>query len=214
MTPRRRPFVRLLPAALVLAAAGCTTTATTATTAVTDPEPPAKASATAPSCPGGTFRWTGVTREVRLTEVSPVVKVDDGYRGWLTFHTRLVRNIVPRVDTSDGSVSAHRVLAALAKHLKLWEVGEFAAPGEDSADREHHPVKMDPLGHGGRLVYARSVTVVEGGFTVSCPGRDVYGSVTTWVNGNSGASLACGVDPGDEAWVKEAYRLVCGGDTA
>ncbi|MEU2619781.1 hypothetical protein ABZ642_16890 [Streptomyces sp. NPDC007157] len=209
MTPRRRLFVALLPVALVLAA-GCTTTATTATT---DPEPSAKASATAPSCPGGTFRWTGVTREVRLTEVSPVVKAVDGDRGWLTFHTRLVRNIVPRVDTSDGSLSAHRVLAALARHLELWEAGEFAAPGEDSADRERHAVRMKPLGRGARFVEAEGVTVVEGSFTVACPGRDVYGSVSTWVV-DHGAALACGVDPGDEAWVKEAYRLACGGGTA
>ncbi|MEV6764123.1 hypothetical protein AB0N16_26485 [Streptomyces sp. NPDC051105] len=217
MPPRRRSFLRLLPAALVLAA-GCTTTGTTDTAATdtaatADPGPSAKASATAPSCPGGTFRWTGVTREVRLTAVSPVVKVDDGDRGWITFHTRLVRNIVPRVDTSDGSLSARRVLAALARHLKLWDLGEFAAPGEDSAHHERHAVRMNPLGHGARFVEAKGVTVIEGSFTVACPGRAVYGSVSTWAV-DHGASLACGVDPGDEAWVKEAYRLACGGGTA
>ncbi|MFD4603624.1 hypothetical protein ACFWPQ_37060 [Streptomyces sp. NPDC058464] len=195
--------------ALVLATAGCTTT--TGKAAATSPS--AKASATAPACPGGTFRWAGVTREERLTELSPVVTVKEGDSGWITFHTRLVRNVVPRVDTSDGSVSAHRVLAALAKHLKLWDVGEYAAPGEDSADRKPAPLRMGTRGHGGRYVDAKSVRVVQGGFTVACPGRNVYGSVTTWVNGNTDAGLACGVDPGGEAWVKEAYRLACGGGT-
>ncbi|MEV0179400.1 hypothetical protein AB0I54_08870 [Streptomyces sp. NPDC050625] len=79
----------------------------------------------------------------------------------------LVRNVVPLVDTSDGSVPAHRVLAALAKQ------------------------------------------VVEASFTATCPGHDVYGSVTTWF-GSYGDSVACGVDPGDDAWVQEAYRLTCG----
>ncbi|MEU6197375.1 hypothetical protein [Streptomyces sp. NPDC047061] len=199
--------------ALVLATAGCTTTTEKAAATSPSTSPSARASATAPACPGGTFRWAGVTREERLTELSPVVTVKEGDRGWITFHTRLVRNVVPRVDTSDGSVSAHRVMAALAKHLKLWEPYEYATPGEDSADRRPSPLRMGTRGHAGRYVDAKSVRVVQGSFTVACPGRDVYGSVTTWVGGNTDAGLTCGVDPRAEAWVKEAYRLACGGGT-
>ncbi|MFD8814996.1 hypothetical protein ACFV23_26790 [Streptomyces sp. NPDC059627] len=209
----RRRHIWLVLGTLVLASAGCTTTNAKTAQGAAATRPAAEASATIPTCADGTFRWAGVTREARLTEVSPVVTVREGARGRVTFHPRLVRDIVPRVDTSDGSVSAHRVLAALARHLKMWDVGEYAAPGEDSADRDLPPLRMDPLGHGGRFVDAKSVRVVEGGFTVSCPGRDVYGSVTTWVKGNSDASLACGVEPGGEAWVREAYRLACGGGT-
>ncbi|MFJ9560716.1 hypothetical protein ACIRQQ_11815 [Streptomyces fuscichromogenes] len=199
--------------ALVLVAAGCTTTTRRTTDRAAGTTPAARASATATACPGGTFRWTGVTREHRLTEVSPVVTVAEGDHRRITFHTGLVRDVVPRVDTSDPSVSAHRVLTALARHLELWEATQYAAPGEDSADRRLAPLVVGFLGHGGRYVEARSVQVVEGGFTVACPGGDVHGSVTTWVGGNSGATLACGHDPGDEAWVAEAYRLACGGGT-
>ncbi|MFG2961714.1 hypothetical protein ACGFZS_00370 [Streptomyces sp. NPDC048288] len=204
----RRRHLGIVLGALLLATAGCTTT----TVKKAEDKPSAKASATTPACPGGTFRWAGVTREKRLTEISPVVTVKDGDRGWITFRTQLVRDIVPRVDTSDGSVSAHRVLAALAKRLKWWDAEQFAAPGEESADRRPPPLKMGTLGHGGRYVDAKAVSVVEGSFTVACPGRTVYGSVTTWLNGNTDSSLECGVDPHtDEAWVKEAYRLACGG---
>ncbi|MFJ3770478.1 hypothetical protein ACIPX0_02135 [Streptomyces sp. NPDC090075] len=171
----------------------------------------ARPSATTPACPGGTFRWSGVTREERLTELSPVVTVKEGDRSSITFPVHLVRDIVPRVDTSDGSVSAHRVLASLAKQLKWWSAEELAAPGENSADREPSPIRIGFLGHGGRFVDAKAVRVVEGSFTVACPGRTVYGSVTTWLNGNTDSSLECGVEPRtDEAWIKEAYRLTCG----
>ncbi|MGW2788079.1 hypothetical protein ACWC3X_44200, partial [Streptomyces populi] len=128
----------------------------------------------------------------------------------VTFHPGLVRNIVPQVTMSDARVSAHQVLVALAKRLKRWDAQELAAPGEESADRRRYPVKADFLGHAGRFVDAEAVQVIDASFTVTCPGRDVYGSVTTWF-GDSGASLACGVNPRTkEAWVQEAYRLTCG----
>ena len=206
----RRRHLGIVLGALLLATAGCTTT----TVKKAADKPSAKASATTPACPGGTFRWSGVTREERLTELSPVVTVKKGDRGSITFPVRLVRDIVPRIDTSDGSVSAHRVLAALAKQLKWWDAEELAAPGENSADREPAPARIGFLGHGGRFVDAKAVRVVEGSFTVACPGRTVYGSVTTWLNGHTDASLECGVDPRtDEAWIREAYRLTCGGRT-
>ncbi|MFD5574816.1 hypothetical protein [Streptomyces cadmiisoli] len=130
--------------------------------------------------------------------------------GWVTFHPRLVRNIVPQVSTSDDRVSAHQVLAALAKRLKWWDVEQLAAPREESAGRRRYPVKVDHLGHTGRFVQAEGVQVVDASFTMSCPGRDVYGSVTTWF-GDVNASLACGVNPRTkEPWVQEAYRLTCG----
>jgi hypothetical protein len=154
-------------------------------------------------------RWTSVHREIRLTEVSPVVRVGEN-DGRVTFHTGLVRNVVPRVDASGGSVSAHLVLEALAKHLESWDVDQLAAPGEESADRRRYPVKVDFLGHPGRFVEAEGVQVVDASFTVTCPGKDVYGSLTTWLGGHSGASLACGVVPGKAPWVREAYRLTCG----
>ncbi|MFJ3302404.1 hypothetical protein ACIPSA_04650 [Streptomyces sp. NPDC086549] len=208
MTRRHTWTVAVLLCGVVLATTGCTAASgkprAKASAAVS-----ASASAAPPSCESGAVRWSSVRREVRLTEVSPVVQVRKS-DGWVTFHTGLVRNVVPRVDTSGGIVSAHHVLAALAKHLKWGDDAEgLAAPGEESADRELHPMKIDSLGHTGRLVVAEGIHVVDASFTVDCPGRDVYGSVTTWF-GNSRASLACGVDPGDEAWVREAYRLTCG----
>ncbi|MEU8836859.1 hypothetical protein [Streptomyces sp900116325] len=130
--------------------------------------------------------------------------------GWVTFHLGLVRNIVPQVSTSDDRVSERQVLAALAKRLGWWDAEELAAPGEESADRPRSPVKVDSLGHAGRFVEAEGVQAVDASFTVACPGRDVYGSVTTWF-ANSSASLACGVNPHTkESWVQEAYRMTCG----
>ncbi|MFF7983491.1 hypothetical protein ACFZDK_30985 [Streptomyces sp. NPDC007901] len=206
----RRRQLGIVLGALLLATGGCTTT----TGKQAEDKPSATASATAPACPGGTFRWAAVTREERLTEISPVVTVKDGDHGWITFRPQLVRDIVPRVDTSDAGVSAHRVLAALAKRLTWWDAEQFAAPGEESADRRPSPLKMGTLGHGGRYVDAKAVSVVEGSFTVDCPGRAVHGSVTTWLNGNTDSSLECGVDPRtDKAWIREAYRLACGGGT-
>lgn len=163
------------------------------------------ASASAPSCAGGSIRWASVKQETRLTEVSPVVHVRKS-DGMMTLPTVRVRNIVARFDVSDSGVSAHRVLAALADHLS---VSELPAPGEESAGRERDRGQEDFLGHEGRYVDAEGVLLIDASFTVSCPGRDVYGSVTTWF-GDSRDSLACGVDPGDAAWTREAYRLTCG----
>ncbi|MEU4087347.1 hypothetical protein [Streptomyces aureus] len=208
-TARRRGWLTVT----LLCAVAPSAVACTATTG----KPPAqkttaagtKAGAAAPYCAGGAVRWSSVNRLRRLTEVSPVVKVGEN-DGWVTFHPGLVRNIVPQVSTSDDRVPAHQVLAALAKHLKWVDVEELAAPGEESADRRRHPVRTDSLGHAGRFVEAEGVQVVDASFTVTCPDGDVYGSVITWF-GNSGASLACGVNPRTkEAWVNEAYRLTCG----
>ncbi|MFF3417435.1 hypothetical protein ACFYW9_22425 [Streptomyces sp. NPDC002698] len=121
-----------------------------------------------------------------------------------------MRNIVPQVSTSDDRVSERQVLAALAKRLKRWDLEQLAAPGEESVDRPRSPVKVDFLGHAGRFVEAEGVQAVDASFTVTCPGRDVYGSVSTWF-GDTGASLACGVNPRTkESWIQEAYRLTCG----
>ncbi|MGW7607138.1 hypothetical protein ACWGKW_07610 [Streptomyces sp. NPDC054766] len=78
-------------------------------------------------------------------------------------------------------MSAHLVLVldALAKRLKRWDTEELAAPGEKSADRERHPVKVDSLGHAGRFVGAEGIQVVDAGFTATCSGHDVFGGVTT-----------------------------------
>ncbi|MGQ4378749.1 hypothetical protein ACN6K9_001464 [Streptomyces sp. SAS_267] len=205
MTRRHGWATVALLCAVVSSAAACT--AATGKPAATEAK--AKATASAPSCAGGAVRWTSVHRERRLTEVSPVVNVRES-DGGVTFHPGLVRNIVAQVSTSDDRVSAHQVLAALTKRLKRWDVDQLAAPGKESADRRRNPVKVDFLGHAGRFVEAEAVQAVEASFTVACPGGDVYGSVTTWF-GNSGASLACGVNPGTkEPWVQEAYRLTCG----
>ncbi|MFB7336576.1 hypothetical protein ACFC00_33910 [Streptomyces adustus] len=198
--------------AVVPSAAGCTAVAgkpsvrDAATGAV---RADVRAASPAPSCSGGAFRWSSVHRGYRLTEISPVV-TDDRKGGWITFRLGLVRNIVPRVDTSDGSVSAHRVLVALAGHLSEGlDAEQLAAPGEESADRDHTPARVEAVGNGQRLVEAEGVLVVEASFTVTCPGRDVHGSVTTWF-GNAEDSIACGVDPGEHAMPKEAYELACG----
>ncbi|MFD5570497.1 hypothetical protein [Streptomyces cadmiisoli] len=198
--------------ALLCAVAPLTVACTAATgkpTARQTIEAETKATASTPSCAGGAFRWTSVHREWRLTEVSPVVEVRKS-DGRVTFHPGLVRNIVPQVNVSDDRVSPHQVLAALAKHLKWWDVEELATPGEESAGRRRYPVKVDHLGHAGRFVQAEGVRVVDASFTVSCPGRDVYGSVTTWL-GDTVAALACGVNPKTKKpWIQEAYRLTCG----
>ncbi|MEV7324229.1 hypothetical protein [Streptomyces sp. NPDC093970] len=168
-----------------------------------------KATASTQACAGGAVRWTSVRREQRLTEVSPVVNVRKS-DGWVDFHPVLVRNIVPQVSTSDDRVSAHQVLAALAKRLKWWDFEELAAPGEASADRRRYPIRADSLGHAGHFVEAEGVQVVDASFTVTCPDHDVYGSVTTWF-GHAGASVACGVNPHTkESWIREAYQLTCG----
>ncbi|MET8038772.1 hypothetical protein [Streptomyces sp. NPDC005345] len=121
-----------------------------------------------------------------------------------------MRNIVPQVSTSDDRVSAHQVLAALANHLKRWDIDQLATPGKESADRRRYPVKVDSLGHAGRFVEAEGVQAIDASFTVNCPGHDVYGSVSTWVD-RVGASLACGVNPHTkESWIQEAYQLTCG----
>lgn len=72
------------------------------------------------------------------------------------------------------------------------------------------PFKADALGHGGHFEEALGLQVIDASFTVSCPGHDAYGSVTTWLPSNSSASLACGVNPGEMPWLQEAYQLTCG----
>ncbi|WRZ92875.1 hypothetical protein OHB54_29805 [Streptomyces sp. NBC_01007] len=92
----------------------------------------------------------------------------------------------------------------------MVDTEELAAPGEESADRDRHSVKVDSLGYAGRFVEAERIQVVDASLTVTCFGHDVFGSVTTWLRGHTSDSLACGVNPINEPWVQEAYRLRCG----
>ncbi|MFC8512433.1 hypothetical protein [Streptomyces sp. NPDC057257] len=63
----------------------------------------------------------------------------------------------------------------------------------------------------GRFVEAAAVHVLRSSFTVDCPGTTTpaYGSVTAWYGTGEG-SLRCGVSPGKDPWMKEAYELTCG----
>ncbi|MFG3011099.1 hypothetical protein ACGFZB_11665 [Streptomyces cinerochromogenes] len=168
--------------------------------------PPAKPSAS-PSCGSGAFRWGAVRQETRLTGVSPVVEVgkDDG---WTTFRNIPVRTVVASIRTNGVRVSQRRALASLEKRLG-YDTGDLMAPGEDTARRPRHPDRVDFDG-AGRFVTAEAVKVVDASFAVSCPDGTHYGTVTTWLNADQGATLACGTDPGEEAWVREAYQLACG----
>ncbi|MFF3610466.1 hypothetical protein [Streptomyces sp. NPDC002580] len=149
-------------------------------------------------------------RERRLTEVSPVVKVRKGDRREIEYPVVHVRTVGARVDTVADGPTDRRVVASLAGHLHLAP-GMLARPGQTSKGRPRDKIKTGTLGEPGRFVQANGVTVVNASFTVTCPGRDedVYGSVTTW-SGDSTAFLQCGVSPGKEPWVEEAYRLTCG----
>ncbi|MEU6590774.1 hypothetical protein ABZ923_16395 [Streptomyces sp. NPDC046881] len=160
-----------------------------------------------PSCPSGTFRWGAVRQETRLTGVSPVVTVG-AYDGWTTFRNVPVRTIVASVRTNGVELSGQRTMASLARHLG-YDTSELMAPGESTARHPRHPDRIRSDG-AGRFVTAEAVKAVDASFAVTCPDGTHYGSVTTWLTGTRGDSLACGTDPGGEAWVREAYRLACG----
>ncbi|MFD5635694.1 hypothetical protein ACFWJM_16365 [Streptomyces sp. NPDC127077] len=114
------------------------------------------------------------------------------------------------METAAKGLSGRRVITSLADHLSLAPA-MLAMPGQTTVGRERDEMKTGTLGVPGRFVQANGVIVTEASFTVTCPGRDkdVYGSVTTW-SGDSTGFLKCGVDPGKEPWIEEAYRLTCG----
>ncbi|MEV6196303.1 hypothetical protein AB0M19_28345 [Streptomyces sp. NPDC051920] len=148
--------------------------------------------------------------ERRLTEVSPVMTIHEGDTREIEYPSVLVRTVRARMETAAKGLTARRVIASLADHLSLAP-GMLAMPGETTADRKRDTIKSGTLGAPGRFVQADGVTVTEASFAVTCPGSDtaVYGSVTTWSGGSAGF-LQCGVDPGKEPWIEEAYRLTCG----
>ncbi|MEU6667563.1 hypothetical protein [Streptomyces sp. NPDC046727] len=160
-----------------------------------------------PSCGFGTLRWAGVRQETELTGVSPVVTLgkDDG---WTTFRNVPVRTVVASIQANGVEVPQRRVMASLARRLG-YDTGDLMAPGESTAHHPRHPDRIDFHG-AGRFATAEAVKVVAASFAVTCPDGTHYGSVTTWLDTPRGDSLACGTDPGGEAWLREAYQLACG----
>ncbi len=192
-------------AVLLLGAAACTAQQPRQARAV----PPARPSASpsSPSCEAGALRWGTVRQETRLTALSPVVTVG-GHDGWTTFRNIPLRTVTASLHTDGVRVPQRRVMASLTRHLG-YDTGDLMSPGENTA---HHPRPPERIGSqdAGRLATAEAVRVVDASFAVECPGGTHYGSVTTWLGATRGDTLACGADPGGEAWLREAYRLACG----
>ncbi|MES9522286.1 hypothetical protein [Streptomyces capoamus] len=189
-------------AVLLLGAVACTGQRADAPRAMASVRPSAS-----PSCGAGTFRWGAVRQDTRLTGVSPVVTVGKD-AGWTTFRDVPVRTVVASVRTDGAAPPRERVLASLARHLG-YEPGSLMAPGESTARHPRHPDRIRSAG-AGRFATAEAVKVVDASFAVTCPDGPHYGSVTSWLDVPRGDSLACGTDPGAEAWLREAYRLACG----
>ena len=96
----------------------------------------------------------------------------------------------------------------VARHLGL-ENGELMSPG---ASTEDHRLRAERTRvHGaGRFLTAEAVLTLDAGFTLTCAGRTVRGSVTTWQQSFAQDAFRCGTDPGTDAWAREAYERGCG----
>ncbi|MER6264311.1 hypothetical protein ABT203_32800 [Streptomyces sp900105245] len=197
----------MLAAAVLLPvlATGCTARARHEARATPSASP--SVSLSPPACATGAIRWGAAHRKWRLVGLSPVKRLNAD-AGRTTFRYAPVRTVVARVEASDARVSGRRVMALLARHLGL-ENGELMPPG---ASTEDHRLRAERTRvHGaGRFLTAEAVLTLDAGFTLTCAGRTVRGSVTTWQQSFAQDAFRCGTDPGTDAWAREAYERGCG----
>ncbi|MCT9011816.1 hypothetical protein [Streptomyces rhizosphaerihabitans] len=148
----------------------------------------------AAACVQGTYAWTGVVREQRLTGLADPITLEKGTDS-VSGVIRPLKGVTykPHVTSTAPGVRAADAIKALGRHLGTEE--PLGGPSE-SAEPEKTPTHFDyDVGDLTGSYYAwNSVGLVEADFTYTCRGgaaKPVRGHVVTWET-VGGGFLSCG----------------------
>ncbi|MFH9010279.1 hypothetical protein ACH4C6_02800 [Streptomyces sp. NPDC017943] len=160
------------------------------------------------TCAEGTYTWSGVRREQRLTALSDPIRFTEEPD---TYSLRLeaVGDTVyrPSVTGTPRGTDAAGVIKELGRHLKTE--GPLAGPSRTERPAEDHFVEYrNGLGRGAYYAWAQ-LDLVDADFTRTCgDGEPARGHVRTW-EGSGAALLPCSAEPPDEAAGRIAAQRRC-----
>jgi hypothetical protein len=162
---------------------------------------------TAEACADGTYAWSGIRREQRLTALSEPIrfkKKTDRY----TSRLEAVGDTVyrPSVTGTPEGAGAAGVIKALGRHLKVQE--PLAGPSEKEVPEEDHYFEVATGDLEGAYYAWGYVRLVEADFTYTCgSGERAKGRVRTWEGTGSGF-LPCS-EPSDDIAGRLAAQRTC-----
>ncbi|MGW0864113.1 hypothetical protein [Streptomyces sp. NPDC002611] len=152
----------------------------------------------AEACEGGTYAWSGVRREQRLTALSDPIRFK---KKTATYSARLepVGDTVyrPSVTGTPEGADAAGVIKALGKHLKVDE--PLAGPSATERPRDDHFFEAPADDYKGAYYAWAAIDLVEADFTHTCgDGEPAKGHVRTW-EGTGAGFLPCSMSSDEEA---------------
>ncbi|MFC9128862.1 hypothetical protein ACFT4A_18715 [Streptomyces sp. NPDC057099] len=161
----------------------------------------------AEACADGTYAWSGVRREQRLTALSDPIRFK---KKTGTYRSRLesVGDTVyrPSVTGTPEGADAAEVIKALGRHLKVDE--PLAGPSETERPEQDHFFESSTGAHEGAYYAWAEIDLVEADFTYTCgDGEPAKGHVRTW-EGTGAGFLPCS-EPSDETAGQIAAERTC-----
>ncbi|MGI5428402.1 hypothetical protein [Streptomyces sp. CA-179760] len=167
----------------------------------------------AEACAGGTYAWSGVRREQRLTALSDPIRFK---KKTGTYRSRLeaVGDTVyrPSVTGTPEGAGAAGVIEALGRHLKVEE--PLAGPSDTERPEEDHYFESATGDHKGASYAWAAIDLVEADFTYTCGDSEpAKGQVRTW-EGTGAGFLPCSMPSDEEAGLLAAERTCPAGSEA
>ncbi|MFE2586265.1 hypothetical protein [Streptomyces sp. NPDC059378] len=167
-----------------------------------------------PRCEPDGYTWQWVKRRTVLVGLSEAEEIQIPAHGWARPpEPRLIRPLSARLSAEavEAGVRSGDALASLENKTSesLEPIGTRLVL-QDPAERITSKMVNDSeTSRGGRFVEAVGIRLVTANFSVTCTGRTVRGTVTTWTKGRSYESLTCGIKDHLPEMAQEAERRAC-----
>ncbi len=161
----------------------------------------------AEACTDGTYAWSDVRREQRLTALSDPIRFEKR-TGSYTSRLKPLGDTVyrPSVTGTPEGVGAAGVIKALGRHLKAEE--PLAGPSETERPAQDHFFESSTGSHEGAYYAWAAIDLVDADFTHTCgDGEPTKGHVRTW-EGTGAGFLSCSM-PSDETAGRIAAQRTC-----
>jgi hypothetical protein len=161
----------------------------------------------AEACAEGTYAWSGVRREQRLTALSDPIRFEKK-TGRYTSHLKAVGATLyrPSVTGAPEGAGAAGVITALGRHLRAGK--PLAGPSDTERPAQDHFFESSNGAHEGAYYAFAAIDLVEADFTYTCGGRKpAKGHVRTWEGAGAGL-LSCST-PSDETAGRLAAQRTC-----
>ncbi|MEU6686852.1 hypothetical protein [Streptomyces sp. NPDC046832] len=161
----------------------------------------------AEACAEGTYTWSAVRREQRLTALSDPIRFEKR-TGTYTSHLKAVGDTVyrPSVTGAPEGAGAAGVITALGRHLKVGK--PLAGPSDTERPAHDHFFESRNGAYEGAYYAFAAIDLVEADFTYTCGERKpAKGHVRTWEGAGAGF-LSCST-PSDETAGQIAAQRTC-----